>query len=104
MHNHTHADDVTKDFGETATAFTVSKIGEQSFSLQIHESKSKRTWLEAYIEAVSFRRIATVEQLQLEQLTHTHTHTHMHTHAHTCTHTHTVSFTVSLVRCVRQRA
>ncbi len=41
-------------------------------SLQIHESKSKRTWLEA-IEAVSFRRIATVEQLLLEQ-THTHTH------------------------------
>ncbi len=44
---------------------------EQNFSLQIHESKSKKTWLEA-IEAISFRRIATVEQLQLEQ-THTQT-------------------------------
>ncbi len=30
--------------------------------MKIHELKSKRTWLEAYIEAVSFRRIATVEQ------------------------------------------
>ncbi len=30
-----------------------------------------------YIEPVSFRRIATVDQLQLEK---THTHTHMHTH------------------------
>ncbi len=30
-------------------------------------------WLKAYIEAVSFRCIETVEQLQLE---HTHTHTH----------------------------
>ena len=39
-------------------------------------------WLEAYIEAVSFRRIATVEQLQLQQ---------------TDRHTYTVSFTVSLV-------
>ncbi len=39
---------------------------EQSFSLQIHESKSKRTWLEAY----RIRRIATIEQLQLE---YTHT-------------------------------
>ncbi len=37
------------------------------------------------MEAVSFRRIATVKQLQLE---YTHTHTH----------THTVNFTVSLVR------
>ena len=59
---------------------------ERSLSLLIHETKSKKTWLEA-IEAVSFCRIATVEQLQLE---YTHTHTH--------THTHTVSFTVSLVR------
>ncbi len=31
-------------------------------------------WLEAYIEAVSFRRIATIEQLQLEQ-THKQTDT-----------------------------
>ncbi len=30
------------------------------------------------IEAVSFRRIATVDQLQLE---YTHTHTHTHTHS-----------------------
>ena len=45
-----------------------------------NENPRIRTWLQAY----SFRRIATVEQLQLEQ-THTHTHTH-------------VSFTVSLVR------
>ncbi len=51
---------------------------ERSFSLLTHESKSKRTWL----EAVSFRCIATVEQLQLEQ-THTHTYTHTHTHTHT---------------------
>ncbi len=31
------------------------------------------SYREVYIEAVSFRRIATVEQLQLE---YTHTHTH----------------------------
>ena len=38
---------------------------ERSFSLLIHESKSKRTWLyrSLYIEVVSFRCIATVEQL-----------------------------------------
>ena len=45
------------------TAATVIKLAitrESSFSLQIHESKSKRTWL----EAVSFRRIATVEHTQ----------------------------------------
>ncbi len=34
-------DDTTQDSEETATAFTVSR--EQSFSLQIHESKSKIT-------------------------------------------------------------
>ncbi len=60
-----HADDTTQDSEETATAFTVSQSREQSFSLQIHES----------IEAVSFRRIATIEQLQLEY-THKYTHTH----------------------------
>ncbi len=64
-------DDTTQDSEETTTAFT-SKTREQSFSLKIHESKSKRTWLEGYIEAVSFRRIATVEQLEY---IHTHTHT-----------------------------
>ncbi len=72
------ADDARNGSEETATAFTEQKLAitqEQSFSLQIHESKSKRTWL----EAVSFHRIATVEQLQLK-------------------YTHTVSFTVSLVR------
>ncbi len=47
----------------------------QRFSLQIHESKSKRAWLEAYIEAVSFRRIEIVEQLQLEHI-HRQTDTH----------------------------
>ena len=36
------------------------------------------SYREADIEAVSFRHIATVEQLQLEY-THTHTHTHTHT-------------------------
>ncbi len=59
-------DDTTQYSEETATGFTVVKVAitrEQSFSLQIHESKSKKTWL----EAVSFRRIATVEQLQLAQ-------------------------------------
>ncbi len=47
------------DSEDTATAFTVSQTSHNSSynSLQIHESKSKRTWL----EAVSFRRIATVE-------------------------------------------
>ena len=44
-------DDVTNDSEETATAFSGSKI-----------SHNSRTWL----ESVSFRRIATVEQLQLE--------------------------------------
>ncbi len=37
-------DDTTQDSEETATAFTVSKVAitrEQSFSLQIHESKFK---------------------------------------------------------------
>ncbi len=44
------------------------------FSLIIPEKSipEKRVLLEAYIEAVSFRFIATVEQLQLEQ-THRHT-------------------------------
>ena len=37
-------DDAMKDSEETATAIT----RERSFSLLIHESKSKRTWLEAY--------------------------------------------------------
>ena len=45
-------DDAMKDSEETATAFNVSQTiaitRERSFSLQIHESKSKRTWLEAY--------------------------------------------------------
>ncbi len=44
----------------------------------IHKSKSKRRWLEAYIEAVSFRLIATVEHLQLEQ---TDRHMRIHTHS-----------------------
>ncbi len=50
-----------KDSEETATAFTVKLAitRDRSFSLLIHESKCKRMWL----EAVSFRRIATVEQL-----------------------------------------
>ncbi len=34
-------DDTTQDVEETATAFTVAVTREQSFSLQIHESKSK---------------------------------------------------------------
>ena len=44
-------DDAIKDSEETATAFNVSQLAitrERSFSLQIHESKSKRMWLEAY--------------------------------------------------------
>ena len=44
-------DDAIKDSEETATAFNVSQIvitRERSFSLLIHESKSKRSWLEAY--------------------------------------------------------
>ena len=58
-------DDAMKDSEETATAFNVSQTidkrdlsllsmvklaitRERSFSLLIHESKSKRTWLEAY--------------------------------------------------------
>ncbi len=57
------ADDARNGSEETATAFTISKTiaitREQSFSLQIYESKSKR--IEASIEAVSFRLIATVE-------------------------------------------
>ena len=59
--------DATKDSEETArdcNSFQCeSNYRERSFSLLIHKSKSKRTWLEAVI----FRRIATVEQLQLEQ-------------------------------------
>ncbi len=46
------------------SSLKVAITREQSFSLQIHESKSKRTWLEG--RCYSFRRIATVEQLQLE--------------------------------------
>ena len=42
-------DDAMKDSEETATAFNVSQTSHNSsFSLLIHESKSKRTWLEAY--------------------------------------------------------
>ena len=41
-------DDAMKDSKETATAFNVAITRERSFSLLIHESKSKRTWLEAY--------------------------------------------------------
>ena len=41
-------DDAMKDSEETATAFNVSQTRERSFSLLIHEAKSKRTWLEAY--------------------------------------------------------
>ncbi len=70
------------DARETATAFTASKTSHnlrKSFSLKIHESK----WLEAYREAVSFRRIATVEQSQLE---YTHTQT-----VDTCTDTHSLA-------------
>ncbi len=67
-----------KDSEETATALKLAITRERSFSLLIHESKSKRTWLEA---AVSFRRIAPLSmQLQLEQ-TDRHAHTHTHTHA-----------------------
>ncbi len=61
-------DDATHDSAETVITFTVSQTSHTRESLEIHKSKSKRTWL----EPVSFRRIATVEQLQLEQ-THTHT-------------------------------
>ncbi len=46
-------DDAMKDSEETATAFNVAITRERSFSLLIHESKSKP------IEAVSFLRIAT---------------------------------------------
>ncbi len=45
------ADDAMKDSEETATAVNVSQTTitrERSFSLLIHESKSKRTGLEAY--------------------------------------------------------
>ena len=42
-------DDAMKDSEETATAFNVSQTSHNSRnSLLIHESKSKRTWLEAY--------------------------------------------------------
>ena len=44
-------DDAIKDSEETATAFNVSQIvitRERSFSLLIHESKSRRSLLEAY--------------------------------------------------------
>ena len=75
-------DDATKDYKETATAFNVSQTiaitRERSFSLLIHESKSKRTWLEAYIEAVSFRRIATVKLEYTDRQTDTHTHNQLY--------------------------
>ncbi len=58
--------DTTKDSEETATTFTVSKI-----------SRNGRTKLSLY-KAVSFCRIATVEQLQLE---YTHTQTQTQTHS-----------------------
>ncbi len=41
-------------------------------------------WLKVYIEAVSFRCIVTVEQLQLEQ-THTHTHSQLYRMPHAAT-------------------
>ena len=45
-------DDAMKDSEETATAFNVSQTSHNSrkklYSLLIHESKSKRRWLEAY--------------------------------------------------------
>ncbi len=61
-------------------AFTVAIT---RFSLQIHESKSKRTWLEAYrsclIVFVALQPY--VEQLQLEQ-THRQTDRQTRTHSH----------------------
>ncbi len=44
-------DDAMKDSEEAATAFNVGQTSHNSrkkLSLLIHESKSKRTWLEAY--------------------------------------------------------
>ncbi len=68
-------DDAIKDFEETA--FTVSQTSRNSrkkLEFANPQIKSKRTWLEAY----SFCRIATVEQLKLKQTDrqidrHTHT-------------------------------
>ncbi len=67
-------DDATNHSEQTATAFTVSKL---AFSFA-------NPWVEILVNVakslvVSFRRIVTIEQLQLTQ-------------------THTVSFTLSLVR------
>ncbi len=75
---------------------------ERSFSSQIHESKSKRMWLDAY-RSCCFCRIATVEQLQLEQTqTQTHTHTHSQIYrisraAMPMTFDHTVNFSLMLL-------
>ena len=68
-------DDAMKDSEETATAFNVSQTSHNSRKkLQFANPRIKiqeNVHDQKPIETVSFRRIATVEQLQLEQ-THTH--------------------------------
>ncbi len=59
-------DDATKDSEKTGTAFTIK------VKLEVSNPGERG---QKPIEAVSFRRIATVEQLQLEY-THTHEYTH----------------------------
>ncbi len=57
--------DTRQDFEETATPFTVSESSHNSEK----KAANPRNKIQENvpIEAVSFRRIATVEQLQLEQ-------------------------------------
>ncbi len=43
---------------EIVTAFLKLPTREQSYSLQIHESKSKRTWLGAYIAVADPEEVA----------------------------------------------
>ncbi len=51
---------------------------ERSFSLLIHESKSKRSWLEAYR---SCQFLLHCNRWSVTAGIHTHTHTHTHTHS-----------------------
>ncbi len=67
-------DDTTKRQQQPSLCVKVAITREQSLST--NQNPRERGWKP--IEAVSFRCIATVEQLQLE-----HTHTHAHTHTHT---------------------
>ncbi len=69
---------------EIVTAFLKLPTREQSFSLQIHESKSKRTWLGAYRA-----KLLVLQPLSMQC---------MDTAAAIHTHKHTISFTVFLVR------